>query len=77
MGKIIVDNRSALEDRDALQMVLDIVRAGRISNGGRQYCYLTVFHKGGELGDICVASDLNKNSDRFVVYEEPKKDKIK
>lgn len=61
--RIIIEDRSALEPRAALDMVADVIDKGRISDDGRQYCYLTVFNNG-----HAVASSRNKASDRFVVY---------
>ena len=41
MSKIIIDNQSDLSDRDALVAIKDVIDRGRISNDGKQYCYLT------------------------------------
>ena len=62
MGKLIIENRSFLNDLSAMHCVLDVIKAGRISNDGKQYCYATSF-----TNDIMVWTYLNKKSDRFVV----------
>ena len=63
MNKLIIKNQSQASDIEAVQLVLDIMKLGRISNNGTQYCYYTTH---GKLG---VASYLNKESDRFVVED--------
>ena len=70
MGKIIIDNRSDMDDAFAIGLCQRIVREGRVSNYGKQYAYLTTFHFSGADSSINVATDLNKCSDRFVVYNE-------
>ena len=58
-----------MDDAFALGLVQDVIRGGRISNNNKQYCYLSTF----ELADtgtvIAVSTDLNRQSDRFVVWE--------
>lgn len=68
MSKIIIDNRSKLSDSDALHYVIDVIREGRISCNGDQYCYLTSWNT--VKGKIWVSTDLNKKSDRFVIVDE-------
>ena len=65
MGKIIVNNLSSLSDAEALRRCATVMEHGRISNNGLQYCYVVTFPD-----DVCVASDLNKCSDRFTVWEQ-------
>ena len=64
MSKLIIDNQSSFSDLDAIEAVYIVMKQGRTSNNGKQYCYYTVF-KSGE----CVASFLNKTSDRFVITD--------
>lgn len=63
--KIIIENRTELPISDILVYVKAVMDKGRISNFGKQYCYLTVFGDG-----ITVVSDLNKKSDKFIVYKK-------
>jgi hypothetical protein len=65
MSRLIIDNRSDLQDATALLMCLEVVRGGRRSNNDRQYCYLTLFSFGED--EYQVASDLNKASDKLIV----------
>ena len=68
MGKMIIDNQSSADDIDALDMVQIVIAGGRISNNDKQYCYYTTMSYGG--GRYGVATDLNKQSDRFVVVDD-------
>jgi hypothetical protein len=69
MNKIIIENRSALLDEDALELIQKVIKLGRISNNNTQYCYLTVFTI--DKYKYQVSTDLNKCSDRFVIIKEP------
>ena len=68
MGKIIIDNRSSISDAAALNTVIRSIEAGRISNNGKQYCYVCVMET--HEGTVQVASDLNKCSDKFTIVDE-------
>jgi len=68
VNKIIIDNRSDLSDLDALMVVINIVRDGRISNDEKQYCYLSVMQFYNK--HYVVSTDLNEKSDRFVIMED-------
>lgn len=63
MGKLIIENRTDMPDIEALWYVTEVMREGRISNDGEQYCYATTFNN----RSVVVWTDLNKKSDRFVV----------
>ena len=65
MDKIIIENRTDKSMIEVLGYVAGVISQGRISNDGKQYCYATRFKEG-----IMVVTDLNKRSDRFVVYQE-------
>ena len=43
MSKIIIENRSGVDDIGAIELVQKVMSAGRMSNEGKQYCYYTVF----------------------------------
>lgn len=70
MSKFIIDNRTDLGDEAILSYVASVMAQGRISNEGKQYCYLTRFKHPVE-GFVQVATDLNEKSDRFVIIKEP------
>lgn len=62
MSKIIIHNRSSLDDVTALARVASVVNGGRIS--GESYCYATTFTDGS-----AVTAHRNANSDRFDVLD--------
>ena len=68
MDKIIIENRTDKHMNEVLGYVAAVIQGGRISNNGKQYCYATRFKE-----NIMVYTDLNKKSDRFVIWQEPVK----
>jgi hypothetical protein len=73
MSRIIITNHSeVLEDQDALMLVMNVMEGGRISNEGKQYCFLTVFYYGITGMEHQVVSDLTKTGDKFTVYDNKK-----
>lgn len=66
--RIIIENRTPISDVNALRYVSRVIEDGRISDGGKQYCYHTIFGDG-----IAVSTDRNKMSDRFVVTQDPRR----
>ena len=68
MNKLIIDNRADLSDYEALELVQEVILGGRISNDGKQYCYLSSIVI--ENKKYMVSTDLNKKSDRFVITQE-------
>lgn len=68
MGKIIINNKSKAGDAAACQIVSSIISDGRVSNYGKQYCYLTSAKVGNRR--IVIASDLNAHSDKFTVLDD-------
>ena len=69
MGRIIIDNRSSADDSAAVRLVEQVMLQGRVSNDGKQYCYLTTGTAGGRK--VMVSTALNQNSDRFIVIDRP------
>ena len=67
MSKIIIDNSSDLDDNVAVQMVLQVIELGRVSDDGKQYCYVTTFNVDDDV--YAVGTHLNKKSDKFYVYK--------
>jgi hypothetical protein len=65
MNKIIIDNRTELTDLETLCLVDIVIKQGRISNNGKQYCYVTVIKVEGIK--YAIYTYLNKKSDRFVI----------
>lgn len=69
MGKVIIDNRTeSLPDSEALWFVSKVMERGRISDDGKQYCYVTTYSYFDN--QIVIHASLNKQSDRFVLQEE-------
>jgi len=68
MGKLIINNMSRHTDLQALQACSEVVKNGRISNAGKQYCYATIVEMSGGP-DLSIYTDLNKKSDRFTVLD--------
>jgi len=65
MNKLIIDNRTELTDFESVILVTRVIKQGRISNNGKQYCYgtgITIKDK-----EYMIWTDLNKKSDRFVI----------
>ena len=63
--KLIIENKTEKTMEQALEYAQSVVHQGRISNYGKQYCYVTTFRDG-----VVVCSFLNKQSDRLVIYQE-------
>jgi hypothetical protein len=69
MSKIIIDNRSSLSDGCAAIRVAAVIDDGRISDGGKGYCYVTTFRKSALGAGVAVLARRNKSSDTFVVLD--------
>ena len=72
--KLIIDNRSDLDMIVALTLVTEVIKHGRVSNNGKQYCYLTSYTYDNK--EYHFVSDLNDKSDRILIYEARKNLKI-
>ena len=60
--KIIIDNRvEGLSDLMALEYVSAVVAQGKISNDGKQYCYVT------QVNDVIIYCLQNAKSFRFLM----------
>lgn len=68
MTKIIIENRSSIRDVHCLSLVMQVMEQGRVSNDGKQYCFLSCFSSGDYA--VQVSTDLNKCSDRFVIVDD-------
>lgn len=64
MSKFIIENKSNMNDISVFNTIKKVIQKGRISNCGKQYCYLTV------IDGVRVLSRLNKQSDGFVVIDK-------
>ena len=74
MSKIIIKNQTEIDDISVLTLVQRVIKNGRISNNGKQYCYLTCFNIDNKQYHI--VTDLNRCSDVFTFYKATKKQTI-
>ena len=65
--RLIIDNRAAIPMSEALEYAIEVVKMGRISDGGKSYCYATQFGRGPGVRVVVVAN-RNKRSDRLLLY---------
>lgn len=70
MSKIIIKNNTEISDLYVMHLVGSIIKEGRISASGKQYCYLTVFQIEGN--EFYMTTDLRKCSDVFTFYKSIK-----
>lgn len=42
MSRIIINNKTDVSDHQAMLLVEHVIRKGRISNDGENYCYVTI-----------------------------------
>lgn len=68
MERLIINNKSDLPMEVCLDLCRRVVKEGRISAGGKQYCYATVFHYNGL--SYVVYANINKGSDSFTIYRD-------
>lgn len=61
--RIIIENRTNIPDHNVLSYIEQVIKLGRISTNNRQYCHIAKFRN----SNIVVWTDLNKQSDRFVI----------
>ena len=66
MSKFIIKNQTEIDDIYVLTLVKKVIADGRISNNGKQYCYLTSFEINKK--EYHVVTDLRKCSDVFTFY---------
>lgn len=68
MERLIINNKSDLPMEVCLDLCRRVVKEGRISADGKQYCYATVFRYNGL--SYAVYANLNKGSDSFTIYKD-------
>ena len=68
MTRVIVNNKTDCPDAIVMLKVAEIIKDGRVSNKGKQYCYLIIFHYNNKR--YFISSSLNKKSDKFTVTYE-------
>lgn len=60
MRKIYITIKNDITDEQALELVLEVIIQGRISNEGKSYCYCT------QIGNNLIFADKKKN-DTFII----------
>ena len=70
MAKIHIDIRDDIAPEVALECVKMVIENGKISNDGKQYCYLTSFNVGDD--EVMVNTRDYRKSDCFLVWKNKK-----
>ena len=70
--KIIIKNRSSQDISCALSLVSDVIKKGRISDGGESYCYVVRLYDAETRSNLVIFAKKNKNSDTFYVLDDNK-----
>ena len=76
MGRIIINNSAGIEDVDAIDKVMTVMKQGKISKGrfGEQYCHLTTFTPDIGHNEIRVwATKTETGTHSFDVYIDSRK----
>ena len=66
MSKLIIKNQTDIDDFSVLTLVQRVIKEGRISNNGKQYCYLTCFEIKNK--EYHMVTNLLKCYDVFTFY---------
>lgn len=69
MNKFIIDNRTELSDLEIFSMLLQVIKAGKLSNKDRQYAYLTTFYDHTKTEEYHIVSQLNEKSEKFIIHK--------
>lgn len=72
MERLIINNKSDLPMEVCLDLCRRVVRQGRISANGTQYCYASRFYCDGLF--YVVHANINKGSDSFTIYRDGEAD---
>ena len=68
MSKLIIKNETTfLSDLEALTYVTEVVKGGRVSEYGKQYCFVTSWSN----GVVVIAQQTKKGTDTFIVQYLP------
>ena len=65
---LIITNETTLSNLECLRFVAQVMGKGKVSNNGKQYCYMTVFPMDDK--EICISTRLNKCSHKFIIWEK-------
>lgn len=73
-NRIIVNNKSSIDDLWALMVVERVMHGGRISNCGKDYCSITTF---GEPKVVVWARTTRTGTDTFTIYDDMEKNNVR
>lgn len=65
---MIIKNYTEIADVEVMNIVIEVIKMGRISNNDKQYCYLTTCIINEEV--YVLVTDLRKCSDVFTFYKQ-------
>lgn len=72
MNKIIIDIKGLITEEEAVKCVLEVIKAGRISEAGKKrvqhYCFVTIFGK--RIVIEARRKKTNYSTDSFIVYDK-------
>lgn len=69
MKRIIINYPDNIEDADALHLVQEVVKEGKISGDNDRYCYLTSFGSKKYRGEVFVlAEELKSGTESFQLW---------
>lgn len=69
MKRIIINYPDNIEDADALHLVQEVVKEGKISGDNDRYCYLTPFGSKKYRGEVFVlAEELKSSTESFWLW---------
>lgn len=68
--KLIIHNLTGLPIAEIFPFIEAVIRHGRVSNDGKQYCYASVWPNKFYGKQLVIVSDLNASSDRLTAYLE-------
>lgn len=67
-NRIILNNQTELGYEEVMDYVRKVISAGKVSDNGNNYCYLSSFKDG-----IMVSSDVIKTGHRFTIWRQNEK----
>ena len=69
--KFIIDNKSDLKEKESLELILSVIKKGKISTGtyGEQYCHMVIFSKNSQ--EYGVSAEKRKSgTHKFLIWNE-------
>mgnify|MGYP005829398389 FL=1 len=77
MKRIIINYPDNIEDADALHLVQEVVKEGKISGDNDRYCYLTSFGSKKYRGEVFVlAEELKSGTESFRLWVKKDNERV-